>query len=464
MKSERRVLLAGYLAVCLIAAALLLAPQLAGHVDDLDAQLHRTVVKHMVQSGHWLDLSCAPGLFPTYREHLPFAFMPFALGLQLLGPWGLDLVGLIFSLGTITIVMLCGYQLSSPGAALIAALTLTLTESFWHWGARVLPDPLLWFFATGAAVLVLPKELSRRRWLLAGLMASLGALVKGPFGLAPLACAATAAAIVDRAPRKLVLGALVTLGALLPLTAFLVADHLWLHLGWWEGYGRNQLLASAIGLRADGSGGGFFLPFLVTLTRFWPGLPLVAVALWHAAKPEERFARLLGLLSLLLLGILCLPSRKWPNHTWVAFPFLALLAGEGARRWLGFWPGIRPWAARLSMGLSMAAVLTIAASAAGLGRLVQPPPCVISTSFHEQLNRLPPGSDVLVVAPETEVRLIASILDETTLSPWSARELELSGRDYQAAFIREPASPPLPPGFAEAGRAGGWTLLVRVRA
>jgi 4-amino-4-deoxy-L-arabinose transferase-like glycosyltransferase len=371
-----------YAAILLIALAMLLAPASSGHVDDLDAQLHRVIVKNMVARGDWLDLSIVPGYGAHFRDHLPFAFWAPAALTAVFGPRSMELIEVFFSLGTVAVVLFAGRRLLGPGAGLAAALVLSLTEAFWHWGGRVLPDPFLWLCATASAVLVLDKEVSIARWLVASLLAAAAAMVKGPFGLAPLACAATASAVIDKSPRKLFIGASMTLLATIPVAGFLFVDARWLHLGWWEGYGRDQLFASALGLRKDGAGGGRFYPFWITLHRFWPGFPLLIPAAFAAfSSDRKRIVRAIWCWCLLLLFVLCLPARKWGTHTVVAFPALALLAGAGAGRFLEFWPAHQPASQRLSIGMAVLAITLLTADAFGLGRLVQRPPCAVATTL-----------------------------------------------------------------------------------
>src|SRR5207302_6681501 len=104
MRPARMVLALGCAGVLLVALALLLAPALGGHVDDLDAQLHRVVIKNLLSSGRWLDLSFVPGMLPRYREHLPFTFWPFAVSQLATG--SMEAIALLLALATVALVML----------------------------------------------------------------------------------------------------------------------------------------------------------------------------------------------------------------------------------------------------------------------------------------------------------------------------------------------------------------------
>src|SRR5439155_26192985 len=137
--------------------------------------------------------------------------------------------------------------------------------------------PLI-FFATAAAWAALQEK---PRWLFAAALAAIAALIKGPFGLAPLAAAAAARAIADRSWRPLLSGALATVAASLPAAAFLYLSD----PTWWAGYVRAQLVASATGARPDG-----YLSHWGALrsvaARFWPGLPFAVFACVRRDRPR----------------------------------------------------------------------------------------------------------------------------------------------------------------------------------
>jgi 4-amino-4-deoxy-L-arabinose transferase-like glycosyltransferase len=447
-----------------VALALLAAPALAGHIDDLDAQLYRVVVRNMVESGHWLDLSFVPGHLARFREHLPFTFWPAAIAGRLFGTGAMDPLEMLLALATVAVVLHATRALLGDLSAIVAGLVLATTEGFWHWGGRVLPEPLLWVSATASAVQLLREDLGERDWIIATALASVAAVVKGPFGLAPLACAAAAAAIVDRSPRKLLLGALSTLAAVIPVVLFLASDKLWLHLGWWEGYGRDQLLASAVGSRHDGAR-TTFMPFFILVNRFWPGIPLVFLGVFEAVFPSERTSRatrvvrILGLWCLFLLLALCIPSRKWGTHTVVAFAPLAMLAGGGIRplarlfKWRGVMTRGLTWA------VAIGAVASVAAALLGVGKLVQRPPCAIHKTFGSLVVQLPKKADVLVVSEKFDPAFFSSLAEETQLSPWPDTSLSLTQRTYSAAFVRQEQLA-IVPGWKEIARDDGWVLLV----
>ena len=229
-------------AAVLVTAAALLAAPWAGHIDDTDAQLYQVLARNMAAARSWLEPGLPPGSNLPFREHLPFGLWPYAATVRALGERALPVAGAAFSLLTVLVVMTL-----APGAGgLAAALVLATTETFFLYGGRPRLDPPLILFGTLGAVLVLQP---RPSWVLATLAALLGALIKGPFGVAPFACAALARALSERSGRTFLLGAAGTLLALAPAALFIsLADP-----SWGDRYLHAQVLSSATGARISPS-------------------------------------------------------------------------------------------------------------------------------------------------------------------------------------------------------------------
>ena len=471
----------------------LLAATGRGHVDDLDAQTYRVIVRHLIDDRAWLTPRFLPGYWPAFREHLPFAFWPAALAARLGGLPAAEALHLCCSLGTVALLLWAGARAFGGSAGVAAGLLLALTESFWRYGGRLLLEPPLLLLATAAALPLLLAPPRRRDWALAILLGAFACAVKGPFGLAPLACAGAGRALATRSPRTFALAALATAAAALPVAAFLVVDLAVLRLGWWDGYLRQQLLASATGARTDGAGGFWFVPRVV-LDRFWPGLPFALLAASRAFRAAPRAvdsidnidnidnneraanaaaasaraeaneaARALAWACLLLLAALCLPSRRWGNHVYVLFPLLALLAGAG----LG--PGLSALAIRrgrwlLRAGLVGLALAAGALSLGGAGRRLLEPPCPLAAGLGARLRALPPGDVLLATggAPGAGFALLVELADETGRLPWPVAALDqplpegARARPVAAGLVREGIA--LPAGWSEVARLRGWTL------
>jgi 4-amino-4-deoxy-L-arabinose transferase-like glycosyltransferase len=490
------------LACCLVLSGALLASPLRGHIDDTDAQLYQVLARQMAAAHAWLEPGQAPASLRPFREHLPFGQWPSVAAIRLLGEGALPWLGLSFSLGTVALVLALGTRLVSLRAGVLAALLLACNETFFVYGARARLDPLLVLLATASAAPVLLGRLSGRGFLFAGAAGALAALVKGPFGLVPLGAVGGARALytafgpspgrerLQKLFRALGALALLLAAAAAPAVIFLLWDRA--HgASWWNGYVRDQVLASARGLRRDGETSMLF-PFQSLWGRFWPGLPLVLLGVLQALRglatppetarpataangegpaPEpQAVLRLLALASLLAVAALCLPGRKVWNHELVVYPLLALLGGAAAD----------PLLRRLSRRAASLALVALTAAAcalslAGLGTRLLRPPCVASREFAARLDALPPGSPVLVASRDPDFRTIVGLTAERRLSPWFVRALPAAPaapegaspvpREEEAAHARialaaDDGEPPPAPWRLE-GRARGWLLLSR---
>jgi 4-amino-4-deoxy-L-arabinose transferase-like glycosyltransferase len=432
-----------------LSAALIASPW-RGHVDDVDAQLYIVVVRNMAADRTWTDLRYLPDLLPRFREHLPFGFWPAAAALRWIGEWAVGPVYALFTLGTIALVGTVATRLFGVAAGIAAALCLGTCESIWQYGGRLLLDPPLLFFATAAAGAAL---LERPRWIGAAACAAVAVLVKGPFGLVPLASVVIARSLVDGRMTMLARGAATCAAAMLPAAGFLVGDLLLSGGTWWSGYVRDQVLASATGTRMDGVRIWWF-PLRVTVGRFWPGLPF---ALWGVvlARRDTR-CRTICLASGFALALLCVPPRKWGNHAYVAFPLLAIAAGAGAASIVETWLG-RERSSRVFAGLL--AAVSIAAwgvALAGGARLVLQPPCLVATEFGPTLARYSPGTRVWV-APPDDWKLIGELAAERHFVPVPSPAVP---ERADLAIIAEGAAYPSAT-FRELERARGRVLLRR---
>jgi len=459
-------------ALALVLSAAVLAAPWTGHVDDTDAQNYQVVARHMVEDRTWLDLRYLPGVHPRFREHLPFGLWPWAAAIRVGGEAPLPYLAGLFTFSTLLLLAWLGRRLGGWTTAAVAVLVLGTTESFIIYGGRARLDPLLLLLVTASVAPLLAWPPSLARWLLGALFAAAAALVKGPFGLIPFLAAGLTLAVEHRSIRWLLASAGLTTLAALPVTAFLYADRRWGTGTWWQGYVVDQILASATGGRTDGLEPPWF-PFQTVATRFWPGLPLVALGLGRAAgwpsgpdatePPTPRVARRLLLYSLLVLAGLAIPERKVWHHALVAYPGLALLGGAGAapllRRWLARGARRRAAVAALAALATLAVLFDIAAG----GRRIWVP-CVPADEFRAAFDRLRPGEPVLVVSQPPHWRIVAGLAAERRLEPWMERRLA-PGADHGArlALVEAHLMPdePLPPPWREAGSARGWVLLRR---
>jgi hypothetical protein len=412
-----------------LCAALLVAPW-RGHIDDFDAQIYLVVARNMARDHAWFDLRYLPSFLPVFREHLPFGFWPAAAAIRFAGESAINPTYALMTLGAITVSALLARRVAGDWAGVSAIVLLGTCESIWQYGGRLLLEPPLLLFATAAAGAALADL-----WIAAAALGALAVLVKGPFGLLPLACVCLVKARDWRATAAIV-------GAVTPLAVFLLIDP---SGGWREGYLRAQIMASASGDRTDGVSAWWYL-VRVTAGRFWPGLPFLLLGLWRARK--EPGLRPLGLACVLMTALLCLPFRKWGNHAYVAFPLFASLAGAGVGPLLKRLPRPHWWVA----GLASAAII---ASASGLGALVLQPPCPFSTVLAGALQSIPPGSRILVVGQDAMRPAVAQLAAERDLLPTPGQSLG-GCTDASDAVIR---GVHVPRGWLTTGTGAGWSVL-----
>ena len=450
-------------AVLVLGAALGAAP-LAGHSDEVDPHTYTVLARRLAESGDWLDPSYLPAIFHRFREHLPFGLWPFALAIRLFGERALAPLALSIAVGVLAAILWLGAPAAGRTAALVAALVLACTESFFRYAAQPRLDGLL-LLLTAAATLPLcrPAPLPRVRWAWAAALTALAVLVKGPFGLVPLVAASCARALVLRRGAELLTGFLCAAVAALPAAAFLGLDA-WLGDGsWWRGYGLHQLVDSALGARGDGEQG--LVPLRCIAGRFWPGLPLAGFGLAVGCRDlllrRRTTAALLTVLALVSVALLLIPSRRIWHHALVVFPALALLAGVATAPLL---EKLRRGQRAALRSLLVAACAALVAAALGAGAWLTPRTCVLPARL---ARAVPVGASVLVVAPAADWTVIAALAAELRLDGWPAvsfgddvpRPAGSGGPAW--ALVRGEVPAGSHSGFRLRGREGEWTLWTR---
>jgi 4-amino-4-deoxy-L-arabinose transferase-like glycosyltransferase len=426
----------GWAALLAFGAALLALP-VTGHVDDSDADVYRVVVRNMVADHAWLDLRYLPRVHPHFHEHLPFGFWPFAAAVRVFGEASIPVVGGLFTLLLLALVAWLAQRLSGGLAAVVAFVVLVTTESIFVLGATARLDALLMLLTTLSVVPLLAPEVPLTLGIAA---AALATLVKGPFGLLPFACVSVALAVVHRSWTPLLRGIAGTVLAALPVAAFLALEP-----AWWDGYGKAQLLASALGSRPDGMT-VFWAPLYFIAGRFWPGLPLLLIGF---ALARSRDDKLIAFSSGLMIICLMLPQRKVWNHSLVAFPLLAVLSGMAIQKLARF--QIRT----VERCLAAVSVVVLLALALRAGRWLWKPRCVAAGPLHDQLARLPEGTEIAVVSDAPSWLTIGSLAAELHLTPAPVRTLS---DDFAWAIASDT---PVAPTWRTVDSGSGWTVLSR---
>ena len=466
-----------YILVMALATAWIVAPWY-GHVDDRDAQVYQVVARHMVEDHDWLNLRYLSGAHPKFREQLPFGIWPFAAAISVSNEQALAPTAALFSLATIALVGWIATVLGGHAAGLVAMVMLATNKVMVYFGGRSRLDPLLILLATAAAAHVLVPRVGRKQWIASGVFGALAALVKGPFGLLPLASAIAARSIVERSPRLAVRGGFVVVSSTIPVAAFLLTDKWFMDGTWWNGYFLNQLFASAVGVRLDGHVSSFY-PLSVVSTLFLPGIPLAILGLWQIlwnnrpipgtnhsiAAVNDGTLRMVALLCMFVLLGLCFPARKLSHHAWIVFPWLGVLCGLVSGRYVEVLLSSE-WRRKVLKHVLLAAVaLSWSFSLGGLGAKLNARPCVISQEFAEYFDHVPPATDILVVSKEPRWGMLASIAAERKVVAWPIQNLISANPSFEyparprLALVRTDELPQGLGRWRKVDTARGWTLL-----
>jgi 4-amino-4-deoxy-L-arabinose transferase-like glycosyltransferase len=452
----------GWVSLAIFACALLALPR-TGHVDDSDSAVYRVVVRNLVADGSWFELRYLPTVHPHFHEHLPFGFWPTAVAVRLFGEGAIPFVGGLETLLMLLAVAWLAQRIAGGLAGAAAFVLLATAESIFVLGPTARLDPLLLLLTTlSMAPFLSFAEPSRERWTetnrrglwLGAACAALATLVKGPFGLLPWCCASAARAVCDRRWQTLGFGIVGAVLAVLPVAAFLGFDR-WFGSGtWWDGYGRAQLFASAVGARGEGVWPAWY-PLYVVVGRFAQVLPFALLGCVLALRRPDRELRTVALTCVLMLVALMLPARKAWNHTLIVFPPLAILGGVALRRVLTAPARALRFA---QAGVAVLAVALVAAAGLGVGRRLWRPRCAASGPLHDGLARLPPGTPVAVVSDEPSWLTVGSLADELHLAPAPLTSLPTSG--YSWALIEQQRKADVPR-WRLVTSGTGWTFLER---
>lgn len=472
--------------VALISVALVLVA-VVRHNDDSDAQLYSVVARNMVRDDTWTQLSYAPNVHAVFREHLPFGFWPGALAIHLGGERALTLVAPLFTLSTLLTLAWLARRLGI--SAPLAVLALISTTAFLFTSAAFRLDAPLVFFSLLAAVPAL--TLDRPSWrgaIFTVLAATAATLIKGPFGLVPL----VAAGLARTRLRWLWFTLATSLAGSAALIFFLLHART-VGSDWWTGFAEQQLLASALGTRSDGTQPVWY-PLRALGEHCWPWLPLTLVGMWSARHggtlvdpqpgAQQRggestsggavrrlsawlasgalalgrrvgestsagVARRLTVWLVLMCCALALPSRKLWHHTLIVFPACALLAAHALERLR-----TRLTSPRVLVVLGVSALCFVA--------LVPRGRAVSCTAFSAPLARVLPDEPIFVARDPRggHWREVSTLAFEHRLAPWlidTPAELE----DPRSALALVPEDFPVEGEWTELSRARGWRLLER---
>jgi 4-amino-4-deoxy-L-arabinose transferase-like glycosyltransferase len=399
-----------------------------------------------------LELAREGSLAVPRLNHQPFVEKPpltyvLAVGLSWLvgstAPGWLRAPQMAAMVGTLLLVFLLGRRMGGTRTGLLSAALLASCGGFLSNGTKLLVDPVLMVFTTGAMVATAWWWLAggkQRPWLalLAGLSLGMAAAAKGPVAIALHGLAMIGVLLVSgrEGLRRLPGLAGISLVSLMPLA-------LWTAELAREGgvaLAREALVRNSWGRFARAELGHaepvwFYLRILPATLLPWT---LIAAAGVVAAVRQSRSGgdgERRALLALLLgwsLGGLLLLTASSAKRTLYLLPILPAFALLG-----GWWLGSVTSAAGAGLMRFMAAALGLAGLAAGvysvsqgwwLAMLVVPASLwVLSLCWHDRLARLP--------ARGAPALLIATLLASLILVP-SFLVKEDEAADLHAAFAR----------------------------
>lgn len=312
-----------------LAAIVLLAPIRKGDLAGYDDARYAMVAKHVVLSGHWLDIESngSPAL-----EHPPlFSWMQAALFI----PFGLSdplakLPSALCGLGVILLTAWLGRRLTgAPFAGVLAMFVMATSIYFIKYAARAMTDvPFTFLFLAAVCCWLLGEE--DPRWLLAaGVFAGLAQLTRALAGFSiPLFFAADL--IVNR--RRIPVRYLVATAAIafLPPVAW--------YAQWIVRYGHEFFRLSSLYMNQEVTGElspawrrytGAFEYLWMIAKSYWPWLPAMAAGIVCTVRAKDRRGRVL-LVWIAVVYLLCAVTKsRVLRYMLPAYPGFAVLSAIG---------------------------------------------------------------------------------------------------------------------------------------
>jgi 4-amino-4-deoxy-L-arabinose transferase-like glycosyltransferase len=315
--------------LAVLSAILLLAPIRAGDLAGYDDARFALVAKHVVQSGHWLEIESNGG---PALEHPPlFSWMEAVLFV----PFGLSdalakLPSALCGLGVILLVAWLGRRLTGdPFTGALAMFVMATSIYFIKYAARAMTDvPFTFFFLTAVCCWVLSED--DPRWVLAaGAFAGLAQLTRALMGVSiPLLFAADMLLNRRRRPWRYIFGGL--LAAFLPPIAWYAQ---WIYRFGAEFFVRhsmymNQEVTGALSPPWRRYTGAFEYIWMVSKS-YWPWLPFtVAGAVAAIRRRDPKIALLIPWVA--VIYILCaITKSRVLRYMLPAYPAFAILAALG---------------------------------------------------------------------------------------------------------------------------------------
>jgi 4-amino-4-deoxy-L-arabinose transferase-like glycosyltransferase len=315
--------------LAVLSAIVLLAPIRSGDLAGYDDARYALVAKHVVVSGHWLEIESNGG--PAI-EHPPlFSWMQAALFI----PFGLSdplakLPSALCGLGVILLVAWLGRRMTGdPFTGVLAMFVMATSIYFLKYAARAMTDvPFTFFFLAAVCSWILSDD--DPRWLLAaGAFAALAQLTRAMMGVSiPLLFAIDMIANRRRPPLGYVIAGL--------LVAF-VPPIAW-YAQWIYRYGEDFFVRSSSYMNQEVYGSlspawrrytGALEYIWMVAKSYWPWLPAMVAGMVLVIRRRDPKLRLL-IFWIAVVYVLCaITKSRVLRYMLPAYPAFAILSAMG---------------------------------------------------------------------------------------------------------------------------------------
>jgi 4-amino-4-deoxy-L-arabinose transferase-like glycosyltransferase len=315
--------------LAVLSAIVLLAPIRAGDLAGYDDARYALVAKHVVQSGHWLEIESNGG---PALEHPPFfSWMQAALFI----PFGLSdplakLPSALCGLGVILLVAWLGRRMTGdPFTGALAMLVMATSIYFIKYAARAMTDvPFTLFFLAAVCSWVLSED--DPRWLLAaGACAAMAQLARALMGVSiPILFAVDMIANRRRPPLRYLIAGLML--AFVPPIAW--------YLQWIYRYGEEFFVRHSMYMNQEVTGAltppwrrytGAFEYIWMVSKSYWPWLPATVAGMVAVIRRRDPKLRLLIPWVAVVYVLCAITKSRVLRYMLPAYPAFAILATIG---------------------------------------------------------------------------------------------------------------------------------------
>jgi len=312
-----------------MAAILLLAPIRAGDLAGYDDARYALVAKHVVLSGHWLEIESNGG---PALEHPPlFSWMQAALFI----PFGLSdplakLPSALCGLGVVLLVAWLGRRMrGDPFTGVLAMFVMATSIYFVKYAARAMTDVPFTFFFLAAVCTWLLGEDDPGWFLAAGAFAAMAQLTRAMAGLSiPLLFSVDFIVNRRRPPlRYLIPAALI---AFVPPVAW--------YAQWIYRYGAEFFVRNSMYMNQEVTGAlspawrrytGAFEYIWMISKSYWPWLPAMISGMVLVILKKDRKLRILILWVAVVYVLCAITKSRVLRYMLPAYPAFAILSAIG---------------------------------------------------------------------------------------------------------------------------------------